>query len=262
MHTLSLLVLSEDGSPYAHRVLSKLASRMLQLVEPGVHSQKIHFQPAEEATSLGVRANLWKSWKSPNPRDLRSLKNLRRKLATKVLEEGAPGYVLFHFDGDRPWSARETSENTKKFELFLESLRPAVEANLISRGLPCGASEVQRRLDRICPVTPFYSIEAWLYQNTTRARELCERGCGRHLELIERWERDRGLLDELTKPKRRLCIGSERNAELAEGFTAALADALYELGKSFHAAVERLQRCPGIRDALRETASVPPRSGA
>lgn len=148
-------------------------------------------------------------------------------------------------------------KNTKKFELFIESLRHDVETNLTQRGLPSDASAVQSRLDRICAVTPFYSIEAWLYQNTTCARELCERGCGRHLELIERWERDRGLLDELTRPKQALCIGGRENAELAEGFTAALADALYELGKSFHETVERLERCPGIRDALRETWRAP-----
>lgn len=102
-------------------------------------------------------------------------------------------------------------------------------------------------------MTPFYSIEAWLYQNTKRVRELCERRCGKHLQLIDGWQRDRRALEEIEQPKKQLCIRNDENHELAETFTHQLADELYLLEQSFHATVERLQACPGLQPALRAT---------
>lgn len=183
------------------------------------------------------------------------LVDLKREMATKILEDAPPGYVLFHFDGDRPWGERERSETTRAFESFREQLRPLIEHNLRERDLVSEADDIELsvtdRLHRICPLTPHYSIEAWLYQNTGRARELCEQGCGRHIEVIAEWERDRARLDELVKPK--LNCRKLHNDELAQSFTSALADELYKLGKSFHHTVERLRTCPGLVDALRTT---------
>lgn len=127
---LSILILTEDSSPSAHETWTKLARKLLLLVEEHTRTNHVHFQPAEHATRLGVRANLWKSWKSPNPRDQRPLRNLRRRLANKVLEDRVPGYVLFHFDGDRPWSESDSCQNDRKLEEFKQSLRSEVEDNL------------------------------------------------------------------------------------------------------------------------------------
>jgi hypothetical protein len=249
---LSILILTEDSSPSGHETLTKLARKLLQLVDRH-KSNRIHFEPAEPEARLAVRANLWRSWEAPHPRNERSIRILRRTLATKILEEEIPGYVLFHFDGDCPWSEHRAATNTAKFESFREGLRVQVEENLRRRNLPSDRAAVDDRLLRICPVIPFYSIESWLYQNTQRARELCEQACGKHLELIARWEADRSQLDEVIKPKEQLCFGSRKNHELAETFTHQLADELYLLGQSFHAAVERLQACPGLQVALRAT---------
>jgi hypothetical protein len=247
---LSILVLSEDSSASAHETVSLLARRMLQLVDRHSATHRIRFQPTK--AGLAVRANIWQSKK---PHSL--LVDLKREIARKVLEDGIPGYVLFHFDGDCPWSEWQTSTNAKKFESFVEGLRPLVEKNLRDRGMARGEVDIKTlvsdRLRRICPVTPFYSIESWLYQNTHHALELCRGGCGKHLELISQWEADRYQLDEVLKPKEQLCFGSRKNTELADGFTKQLADELYLLGQSFHATVERLQACPGLQAALRAT---------
>jgi len=255
-HVLSVLVLTEDSSPSAHDTLVPVARKLLQFLDRHARPNRIHFEPAAPEARLAVRANVWRSWKAPDKRDERSIRILRRTLATKILEEGPPGYVLFHFDGDCSWSARELPENTNRldsFSSFIQGLRPAIEGYLRERNLPLDASEIDARLRRICAVVPFYSIESWLYQNTDRARELCQERCGKHVELIGQWQRDRALLDDVVKPKRQLCLGSAENHELAKSFKHELVDELYLLGQSFYATVERLQSCPGLREALRST---------
>ena len=254
--TLSVLVLTEDSSPSAHDTLVPLARKLLQLVDRHTRSNHVYFEPAEREAALAVRSNLWRSWEAPHPTNDRSIRILRRTLATKVLEEDAPGYVLFHFDGDCSWSDRESSENARRlqaFERFVEGLRSIIEEHVAKHRLPLDALEIDRRLRRVCAVVPFYSIESWLYQNTKRARELCQQRCGKHVELIEQWQHDRALLDDIVKPKKQLCIGSEENHELAKTLTHQVANELYELGQSFYATVERLQSCPGLREALRAT---------
>lgn len=247
---LSILVLTEDSSPHAHETISAVARRMLQLVDEHTATHRIRFQPTEAPRV--ARANMWQS-KRPHP----DLVDLRREIARKVLEDEVPGYVLFHFDGDRPWSERQASTTAEKFQQFIGGLRPLIEQNLRDRGLLGDGDDVDvavnDRLERIREVVPYYSIESWLYQNTARLGELCRAGCGKHLDLIEQWQADRTLLDEVRKPKDRICIGSTRNRDLAEGIKRRIAKEIQGAQRSFHATVERLQSCPGLREALRAT---------
>jgi hypothetical protein len=247
---LSILVLTEDSSPHAHETVSALARRGLQLVDEHTATQRIRFQPTDARRA--VRANMWQS-RRPHPQ----LVDLRREIARKVLEDGAPGYVLFHFDGDRPWSERQASPTIDKFQQFVRGLRPLVEQNLKDRGLLREGDDadalVNERLGRVCEVVPHYSIESWLYQSTGRLRELCRGGCGRHLDLIDQWETDRSLLDEVRRPKDEVCVGSSKNRDLAESITRRISAEIHDTRQSFHATVERLQSCPGLREALRAT---------
>jgi hypothetical protein len=259
-HALSVLVLTEDSSPSVHDTLVPLARKLLQFVERHTRSNRVHFEPAEPEARLAVRANLWRSWEAPHRSNERSIRILRRTLATKILEPEVPGYVLFHFDGDCSWSEREAPEHAWKFESFssfVQGLRPIVEGYMQKLGLPLDDAEVESRLSRICAIVPFYSIESWLYQSA-HLRTLCQNGCGKHLVLIDRWHTDRALVDEVREPKTLLCVGSRGNQALAASFTHELADALYLLEQSFHATVERLQSCPGLADVLRATWSAPP----
>lgn len=249
-----MLVLTEDSHPTAFDTIKLLAPKLIRLVHPHTATHQILFEPGEK-TKGSTRANRWKS-KSPRDHALRA--DLLQELATKVLEDEAPGFVLFHIDGDRPWSEREASENVQKFLAFVQRLGPTVEAGLKRRGLPAEEADVQARLRRICYVAPFYSIESWLYQDTDHLHAFCRERCGKHLDLIARWKADRSLLDEVLKPKEQLCVGSRSNHDLAERFTHALAGTLYLLGQSWYATVERLQSCPGLLDALRATWGAPP----
>lgn len=246
---VSLLLLTEDGSAGAFTTLRALTTKMLRLVDRATATHRVHIEPSLE-TKPAMVANRWRSKKA---KDERLLRDLRRTLATKVLEDGVPGYVLLHFDGDRPWHGREDADNVRAFGDLRRRVRPIIEDALRRRGLPSDDAAIDERLRRICPITPYYSIEAWLFQNTARARDLCQRGCGKHLEIIDEWERDRALLDEIAKPKEQLCFKGRKNHELAESFTAALANEVHEVGKSFFETVERLRDCPGLREALRAT---------
>jgi hypothetical protein len=246
---VSMLILTEDSHPRAFQTIRLLAPKLLRLVHPDTATHRILFEPGKN-TKGSTRAN---RWKSKNPQDHALRADLLQELATKVLEDDVPGYVLFHIDGDRPWSQHESSENVQKFDAFVQLLGPTVEGALKRRGLPAAEADVQARLRRICRVTPFYSIEAWLYQNTKRVRELCQQRCGKHLELIGGWERDRLLLDELERPKKLVCIQNDENHDLANSFTHQLAGELYLLGQSFHHTVELLQSCPGLQAVLRAT---------
>ena len=101
------------------------------------------------------------------------------------------------------------------------------------------------------PVHPFWEIEAWLFHNIPELRRICVRRALAVPVCVDDWQAQPASLDEVEKPKRELPFGAEHNRDLAE--TAFPADALYELGTSFYEAVEALQRCTPLREALRRT---------
>ncbi len=127
-------------------------------------------------------------------------------------------------------------------------VEPIVRAALERNRLP---DQVPARMARLRRLTPFYSVEAWLYQNTVEARRLCEASCGRHVGRIQGWEAARGEIDEIERPKEALCIGASHNCALAtRGFPA---DAAFAVEKSYTAAVEHLLACAELGDALART---------
>ncbi|QRN97235.1 hypothetical protein JRI60_51250 [Archangium violaceum] len=107
---------------------------------------------------------------------------------------------------------------------------------------------------------PFYSIEAWLYQNTREARRLCEEtGCKQCHEKLAGWEQNRASLDEVIRPKGELCFQDTHNAHLASsGFPVREA---FAAEASFTHAVEGLLECDELTTALERTYATPePRS--
>lgn len=256
---LSLLVLTEDSAADAHDVMVALVKKMLWLLDPHYRSHLVAFRPADDAQRKVMQGN---RWKSRNPRDRARIVLLGRAIAALLLQEEVPGFVLFHIDGDVPWSRRAESDNVQQFDGFLRdyvlpALGNALRAQQHERGDPPReeqlATSTDAALKRLFLVVPFYSIEAWLYQNTTEARRLCAEAesCGMHLDVIGRWEVSRGELDELDKPKGQLCLGASHNLVLAEqGFPAQRA---FDAGKSFTAAVVRLLECDDLTAALART---------
>lgn len=278
---LSILVLSEDSAKDACETITTLAKKMLLLVDQLCGTHLIRFEPQGELERQGMRGNLWKSAK---PSDRSKIITLGRIIAAKLLEREPPGFVLFHFDGDRPWGEREQSENVAKFTGFVRTvvkealfnalheqqralaaeIAPAEERTTRRFGRRWNRGQAQEgtpseelnpriaaALTHLLRLTPFYSVEAWVYQNTAEAARRCAAACGKHVEKIQGWETHRGALDDLPKPKDALCFGAEHNAALAgAGFPS---DEVFRADKSYAAAVLGLLDCADLCDALTRT---------
>ena len=249
---LSVLLLSEDSGEHAFEVLKGLAKELFKQVDEYVQTNAISFDPVREKLALSaLHANIWKSRK-PNERQKRV--ELIRTLATQVMRED--GWALFHFDGDRAWAARESSENVPKFQEFTKSIRLLLSEEIEKRSPGTSSrdieAEVDARMTRLKTVVPFYSIEAWLFQNTHEAVRLCHAHFnGRDADQFHEWAGDRTALDERLKPKEAVCLGAAHNRELAS--TAFPTREVLAAGKSFAATVESLREDAKLREALART---------
>ncbi|RKI65816.1 hypothetical protein D7X55_15795 [Corallococcus sp. AB049A] len=188
---------------------------------------------------------------------------LVQTLATQLMLE--QGWVFFHFDGDRPWSERSSSENEEKFEQIIEAkvyalLVGSLSAQAAKTAAPFTQQEVEaqarQRMNRLKRIVPFYSIEAWLFQNTRVAIRLCERHYGgRDADQFQRWEQERHTLDEVRKPKEQVCLGAKHNSALAsEAFPAR---DVHAAGCSFASVVDKLCQDEELRKALQQTYDFP-----
>jgi len=248
---LSILVLTEDSSSSAEATLEALSKKMVRLVDPCCKTQSsaIRFEPADDRAKSAARANRWKSRQC---RDQQASRALIRTITNHLLQQSPPGFVFFHFDGDRPWSERAHSENLKRFGEVIEG--PVLAA------LRFHCKQAERDLDESAPETklirivPFYSIEAWLLQNTRAARRLLKKtgGCRQaDSALLDAWKADPSLLDELSKPKEQICLGARFNKELAS--SAFPAKKVERVRKSFALVVDSMRACQPLVDALRTT---------
>src|SRR5262249_385853 len=148
--------------------------------------------------------------RSKQARDEAEKRELWRYLARKISEPG--GFVVFHYDGDSVWSKRTESQARAQFD---REVRTRVEQVL--SGSQLSREEIARRMGRLIECIPFYSVEAWMYQATTRAITLCrEKYRGVDIEKFEAWGERRAELDEVWKPKEKSCLGSEHNEDLGK----------------------------------------------
>lgn len=258
---LSILLLTEDSGAESFATFQRLVKELLKQVDEYVQTQpdKLAFEPMRNKEALqALHANVWKSDK---PRDHGKRVELVRTLATQVLLEN--GWAFFHFDGDRAWKDRDSSENRAKFkELIWEKVRLLVRMTLEEQEKKAGGkaapaaidARATQRMERLKQLVPFYSIEAWLFQNTQEAIRLCHTHySGRDVERFQGWEQDRPALDEVLKPKEAVCLGAKHNLDLASnGFPAR---ELRAAGKSFAAAVQLLSQDAELREALQQTYS-------
>ncbi|MCB9701347.1 MAG: hypothetical protein H6711_05610 [Myxococcales bacterium] len=248
---ISLLLLTEDSGKEAESALRAFLDRLLRRVVAGASVDAGSWDPAEGDVRAVVRGN---AWKSPARREL---VQLRQYIAAKLRSPG--GFVFFHFDGDRPYRDREASENIKKFnELIQKHVRDILGGPPPMRRPRRHASAppvpTAPLMEKLIPIVPFYSVEAWYFQNTERAlahclaNPKCRGGCQATLAT---WTADRGALDELIKPKEALCFRAGHNLDLAR--TSYPLDSVLAARKSLHDLVAQLSACAPLREALEAT---------
>jgi hypothetical protein len=242
----SILVLVEDSSTHTLRAVRALAEKMLRLLDPHFRRDRIDLEPEDERAQEAMIANRWQG-KDKKGMGHRLRVALARSIATKIMEPS--GFVFFHTDADRRWSDRgmDPSLNIRRFHDELSiAVRKLIQDALAEADRP---GEEEAIMSRLCLLSPYYSIEAWLYQNTDVARVLCQKHYGgRDVELFAQWAANRALLDDVTMPKEATCLKAKHNRELAE--TSFPAQAVYYAGASFTESVDRLMACAALCAAL------------
>ncbi|MBK8259530.1 MAG: hypothetical protein IPK82_43590 [Polyangiaceae bacterium] len=236
--------MTEDSAQDAHTTVVNLLKKTFGILVSGTGTHRIAFEPQSEREHRAMHGNRWKD------RTLRELVDLRRTIATKLLEDEGevPGFVAFHFDGDRPWNKRAEAENPALFdERIITPVKQLLTGKLTLAGRE---EELGRRMKRLLVIVPYYSIEAWLFQNIDALRQLCC-GSAAHGELLAEWQTNRATLDETWKPKDTMfCVGSTHNATLSKGFPA---DEAFGAKASYAAVVEDLLQAGDLLAALERT---------
>jgi hypothetical protein len=148
---MKIRILSEDSSAYAVPALQHLIKRMLAFAFPSLDTSKVVWLPRDVAHSAVMSGNKWRSTQQV---EQRAIVDLRKFIANEIMVENQ--FVFFHFDGDQPWSKHSDAVTPAQFGTQIiekiEMIRQGFDRN------------------KLIEVTPFYAIEAWLYQNTERCR--------------------------------------------------------------------------------------------
>jgi anti-sigma regulatory factor (Ser/Thr protein kinase) len=241
---VSILVLSEDVED---EVVRALARQLLRWLDPRHREAAIDLQRGDGGARAAMRGNLWKSKSAGGHR---RVVDLARAIAEKI--SSPTGYVFIHIDADRRWSERHENPS-ENLQHYMQGIHLHVERHvddvLTRHGKMKDKGSV---MSRLCLLLPHYDLESWLFQNTVVAKSLCQKHHhGRDVEKFEAWEQDRGMLDEIARPKVGICLGARWNLELAS--TDFPVQAVYEAGKSFAESANRLKACTPLVAALAAT---------
>lgn len=265
----SVLVLGEDSSAQAGKVLETLIKHIFRDLDPGCDPERFRFEPANDDARKLLAANQWAGDKLGNDRYIARTRLHRLIAATLIRDDG---FVLHHVDADRTWGERQRrpSVNAAHLEEHIVA-HVGRELEVHYRGPPVprrrarttverlSEAEIEARvgehMSRFIRVIPHWEIEAWLYQHTDRATALCpgEPRCTRSPSCHDKlaaWRDDRGALDEVEHPSDQLCLGKRHNEALVRGFPT---HEVLGAGKSFAALAHDMLGCTALLHALERT---------
>lgn len=242
---ISILLLTEDSGEDGYPTIEALARAVLGLLDPAHNRDAVHLAPVEEELVRKVsQASYWKSEAEEHRNDIRQL---CARIAAQLVQRSPAGFVLYHLDGDRPWSKRAEAENPV---LFRKRIVKKVRAILESKRKLSG-QELESTLKRLFLVMPYYSIESWLYQNTQEAIAILnQHHGGSHVSVFKIWQADRTLLDDIDQPKEKSVtpLGAKYNRRLAE--RAYPAADVFAAGRSFSECVLSLKNSAPLMQSL------------
>lgn len=258
---LKLLVLTEDGGGQGWPTVKRIVWHLLREVDPDAplwrDEGEAHewIDPRDDRDFKLLGGNLWRSESREHAEPKRQL---LRAIATRLLEhdviEGerrAVGFVFFHHDGDAPWSEHPSCTLCQQFDAFRTRLAAMLQDQVMRDArVPDEQKEDLARaaMSRLFVMEPHWSIEAWLYGRSSRARALCrEQHGGSHDTQRAFWSIPRAELEELPKPKDNCCLEGNYNLELAASFKA---DDAYLESPSFAPLAERVLSSADLKRAL------------
>ena len=237
------LIFTEDTGQKSFDVVEGLVRKIFYLLGEGAAVELVRIEPGEERARRAMGFN---GYQSTTPRDDHRRIDLAAAIVTQFLRVDMPRFVIVHVDGDRRWSERGTTPGglCELQEIFERNIVRRVKEGLRQKGRP-------ELIERLLYLIPFWSIEAWLYQNSAELQRLCRRDPRRHsrdAELLETWREEPSLLDEAERPKdRALTFQDGYNADLIETFPGRK---VYDLDLSFAYCVDEFGRCRPLVAAL------------
>ncbi len=235
-----IVVLTEDKHLEPLRALVRV---MLRLIAPHHNEKRIDIADGPPDAREAAQANLGKSRRTGGHQRRVAI---ARAIATEIFTP--TNFVFYHVDADRCFSspAEPKPENVLFVDDILVAVRQHIEGLKQHHGDTRSTDEV---LNRVCRLLPYYSIEAWLFQNTRIGRELClKHHRGQHVGVFDAWERNRQQLDEIEKPKDACCLAATHYHDLATHHYPG--QTVYAVGKSFAQTVDRLSKCEALRSAF------------
>ena len=234
-----ILVLTEDTGREAVPTFRALLKRLVHFYDD-MGQLTVTVRPGQEREYPRVGSNFWRE-------NGERAANDRRLLCKTIATNLALGeVVLFHTDADATWA----TQHERLSQDFDAKIRRPVRQWLNDAGArngrdPAWAQACEKRLIHVVPT---WSIEAWTYQATGKALELCgTQYGGRDAAKFRIWEGDRAQLDEVAKPKDHVCLSNKHNAKLAAAVPVA---EVFALGKSFTRFVQTLRELSEFSDRM------------
>jgi len=237
---LTLYLLAEDASLDTQEAVQNLIKAALKHLDVRETPLGRHAFPAVRDPSVAGWL-LGTNWHNRRVRlDLAAwLANELRCLSSDVRT-----LWIWHVDGDCPWSKSSVSKGI--------SAQRRVVADVVTqlmrhdaRATPLTTTGAIALADRIVPLNPHYSIEAWTYQHFAKARTLLPARSQAELAHAEldAWQGNRGAIDEVEQIAANSEVGKKlskkHNKELtAKGWPA---QDVYAARASFTAFVDALK---------------------
>lgn len=193
------VIYTEDSGKRGPVVVENLVRRLLLESFPGTQERNIEIRAVGGEPRRAMGAHRWKSRSDP----------LRRALVNDLATRFTVGdLVVFHYDGDEPWSG----DSSCKHDAQVAELLGDVD-NRMGREHPEG---------RFLRLVPFYSIESWLYLNRKVVQSLVDLGCAPRtaLEWLDQNRDEAGGYDFVVKPKAECPLGDRCNQNLTEQWSA------------------------------------------
>lgn len=233
---VKVLIISEDRGKDSFAVFKNLISSILKNIIPDFQSQLIEYIEIDAKHSGVLSGNKWRQ-RRPRDRKLTAMiHNFKRELIQYLLE--GPAFIFWHIDGDMRWCDFTQKGNCTNLEQLNSFLAP-IESELESYR---SNSSTKLPKNKVLKLLPFYSIEAWLYQNSTTLQNIK----GDTSDIHAKSPSD---FDEILKVKDSFNIKDEYNLQLSKSFPF---QKVYALGKSFHRTVEELKDASGFLDTVEE----------